>query len=429
MNYQLSELGVSFLKEKLGNNIGVFLFNKIGAPICIRAVFFAGSRFDSILGTAHFLEHILVAGTKKFPSKDKLAEPLEKVGGSFSASTSHNYIRLNVTVPRKEDLNIGLEILEEMLQYSLFDDKTFENERGSIVSEIGEAEENPLRVLDDIYYHTVFNNTPLVNNVLGNKDSVNKITKQDLLKFKDTFLNAGRMCVLVSGDITMDECLPLLNKYFSGYEKEKHFTIPEKLPIYRENHAVYQSFRDNKQIYAKVGFRTMGVNENDREMFSLDLASGILGKGRASRLVKELRYKRGLVYGVKAGHYNHPDAGHLSISTSFEHSKLDDVIEIIISELRKIGKNGISEYEFEFAKSATVKSVFNNMQTSWSWINVHEDEMVFNPEFARTIDYFMNEINSLTLKEVNVAARKYLHKDNFYLALCGTNKKPSVLWQ
>lgn len=172
----------------------------------------------------------------------------------------------------------------------------------------------------------------------------------------------------------------------------------------------------------------MGANENDREMFSLDLVAGILGKGRASRLVKELRYKRGFVYGVKAGHYNHPDAGHLSISTSFEHSKLDGVIEIIISELRKIGKNGISKYEFEFAKSATVKSVFNNMQTSWSWINVHEDEMVFNPRLSRTIDYYMNEVISLTLGEINEAIKKYLHKDNFYIALCGNNRKLSASW-
>src|SRR3989344_460872 len=147
MNYQLSELGVSFSKDRLDNNVGVFLFNKIGAPICIRTTFFAGSRFDSIPGIAHFLEHMLVAGTKKFPSKDKLAEPLERIGGSFSASTSLNYLRLNITVPKKEDLSVGLEILQEMLQNSLFDDKTIKNERGSVRSEIGENDEDPYQIL------------------------------------------------------------------------------------------------------------------------------------------------------------------------------------------------------------------------------------------------------------------------------------------
>lgn len=428
MNYQLSEFGVSFSKSRLDNGVNVFLFNKIGMPICMSVSFFAGSRFDSIPGIAHFLEHMLVAGTKKFPSKDKLAEPLERVGGSFSASTSLDYLRLNVTVSKKEDLSVGLEILQEMSQNSLFNDKTIENERGSILSEIGENEEDPYRILNDIYYHAIFNDTALENCVIGNKDSVNKILKQNLLKYKDTFLNTGRMSVLVSGDITMNECLSLLTKYLNDHKIEKRFNIPRKADINREDYLTYVPFKDNKQVYAKIGFRTIGINENDREIFSLDLIAVILGKGRASRLVKELRYKRGLLYSINAGHYNYPDAGLFSISTSFEHGKLENILKIIINELEKIAQDGISEYEFEFAKSATVKSVFNNMQTSWSWINAHEDEMVFNPELARTVEYFMNEINSLTLEEVNVVARKYLHKDNFYLALCGTDKEPSILW-
>ena len=400
----------------------------IGAPICIRTTFFAGSRFDSIPGIAHFLEHMLVAGTKKFPSKDKLAEPLERIGGSFSASTSLNYLRLNITVPKKEDLSVGLEILQEMLQNSLFDDKTIKNERGSVLSEIGENDEDPYQILSDIYYHAIFNNTALEHRVIGNKDSVNKIFKQDLLKYKDTFLNTGRISVLVSGDITMNECLSLLTKYLNDNNIEKRFSIPRKADINRGDYFTYIPFQDNKQVYVKMGFRTIGLNESDREIFSLGLVAGILGKGRASRLVKELRYKRGLVYSISAGQYNYPDAGHFVISTSFEHGKLENILKIIINELERIAQDGISEYEFEFTKSATVKSVFNTMQTSWSWINIHEDEMVFNPELARTIDYFMNEINSLTLEEVNAVARKYLHKDNFYLALCGTDKKPTILW-
>lgn len=428
MGYQLSEFGVSFSKGKLDNNIEVFLFKKTGLPVCISVMFFAGARFDSIPGTAHFLEHLLVAGTKTFPSKDKLAEPLERVGGGFSASTGFDYLELNLTVPKKEDLNLGLEILEEMLQHSLFSDKTIENERGSIIAEIGENEEDPYYILGETYYHIVFKGTVLENNVSGNKDSVNKIKKPDLLKFKDAFLSAGRMCVLVSGDITLEECLPLLNKCLNSYNVQERFARPQKAAIHRKDYVVHKPFRDNKQVYARMGFRTIGMNENDRESFSLGLIAAILGRGRASRLAKELRYKRGLVYGVGAIHSVYPDAGHLSVSTSFEHDKLETVLATTINELKEIGKNGVSAHELEFMKSAIIKSTFSNMQTSWSWINVHEDEMVFNPNLSRTIEYFMNEVDSLTLEEVNGVARKYLHEDNFYLALCGTDQQPSVEW-
>jgi predicted Zn-dependent peptidase len=425
---KLSDFGVNFNKNKLDNGVNVFAFHRIGMPICIRAVFFAGSRFDSIPGTAHFLEHMLVAGTEKFPSKDKLAKPLEKIGGNFSASTSLNFIKLNITIPQKEDFETGVEIFEEMLLHSLFDEKVVENERGSILSEIGESEEDPRRILNDIYYQAVFKKTPLENNVIGNKNSVSTITKENLLKFKDTFLNSSRMCLIVSGGITIDECLPLLNKYLSKFEPKKYFTMPEIAIIDRENPVVHLPFKNNKQTYVKIGFRTLGVNENDSEIFSLDMIAGILGKGRASRLIKELRYEKGLVYNIGAGHSNYPDAGDFYITTSFENDKLEDVIEVIISELKKLQKDGITEDELEFIKSATIKSVFNNMQTSLSWINFHEYEMVFNPGLARTVDYFMNKTESLTLEEVNATAQKYLHKDNFYIALCGINRKPSTVW-
>lgn len=428
MTYKLSDFGVDFKKAKLDNGINVFSFYRKGMPICVRTVFFAGSRFNSIPGTAHFLEHVLVAGTEKFPSKDKLAEPLEKVGGNFSASTSIDYLKLNITVPQKEDLKIGVEIMEEMLTRSLFDEKTIENERGSIVSEIGENEEDPYYLLDSIYYPMVFKKTPLENNNTGSKDSVSKIKKPDLLEFKQNFLKTGRMAIIVSGGITIEECLPLLNNHFIGYKPEEYFTMPEKAVLNRENYVECKNFRENKQIYAKIGFRTIGINENDKENLSFDLIAGILGKGRASRLIKELRYKKGLVYSVGSSHSSYPDAGHFNIFTSFESNKLESVIETIINELKKIVEYGINKDELEFVKAAITKSSFGAMQTSWSWVNVHEDEMIFNPNLARTIEHYMNEINLMTLEEINSTAKKYLHKDNFYLALCGIDKKPSNIW-
>lgn len=428
MGYQLSEFGVTFSKDKLSNGVEVFLFNKIGAPVCTRAIFFAGARFDNISGTAHFLEHMLVAGTKKFPSKDKLAEPLEREGGSFSASTSLNYLRFNVSVPKKEDFELGLEILGEILFKASFADKIFENEKNSIISEIGESEEDPYHILGDIFSSIIFKNTPLEKSVIGKKDSVYKITKKDLFAFRDTFLNAGRMCVVVSGDITMEKCLSLLNKYIAGHKPEKSFDMPEIIPTNKDIKVESRPFKNNRQTYARMGFRTLGLNENDRENLSLELIANVLGMGRASRLIKELRYENGLVYSISARHLNHPDAGYLSVLTSFEENKLYEVIKKTIGELKKIKTDGISEKELEFAKSAMNKSVFNIMQTSWSWINFHEDEFMFNPKLARNITWPMNEIESLTLKEVNKTANKYLGGDNFYLALCGTDRKPEIFW-
>jgi predicted Zn-dependent peptidase len=425
-NYQLSDFGVKFNKSKLENGVDVFGFYRAGMPVCIRVVFFSGSRFDTLPGTAHFLEHMLVAGTEKYPSKDKLAEPLERVGGSFLGQTNPDYIRLNVLIPQKEDLDIALEILEQMLWHSLFDEKVIENERGSILSEIGISEEKPEVVLmQDVYNPMIFRNTHLQNKNGGNKDSVVQITKQDLLEFKNKHFRAGNMIVLISGGANIDEYMPLLNKYLSKYPAEQYLSIPETTAADRKNFKGFKPYRENKQTYLRMGFRTAGMNENSRDDSSLDIIARVLGKGRSSRLLRELRYKKGLVYGVQAQNISYPEMGHLLITTSFENEKMQNVVDIILEQLKDLS---IKEEELNFAKLSINKSFFIGLENSQSWLNYHQYEMMFNPKRCKTVDQYMNEIDSLTLEEVNKAAKKYLHKDNFYLALCGTDKEPAVSW-
>ena len=81
----LADLGVSLEKRTLKNGANLFLFQRKGMPIYLRTTFFAGSRFDSIPGTAHFLEHMLLVGTKKFPTKNSMTEYIQKVGGEFAS--------------------------------------------------------------------------------------------------------------------------------------------------------------------------------------------------------------------------------------------------------------------------------------------------------------------------------------------------------
>lgn len=428
MPHKLSDLGVEFQKAKLDNGVPIFLFQRKGMPIAMRVVFFAGARFDKIAGTAHFLEHLLVAGTEKYPTKDKLAEKLERIGGDFNANTNVDFLRLNVNIAQKEDLSIGLEVLNEMLYRSLFEDKTIENERGSVLSELSQYEENPYFNLNLIFNPLIYNKSPRNNNVIGTKESINKIAKEDILDHKKAFLSSGRMTVIVSGDLSMSECLPKFNEFLSYGDREPRFENPEILEINRDKWLDSIPFRDNKQVYVRMGFRIPAFEQGMREIEWLGLAADILGSGRTSRFLKELRYKRGLVYNVGAGVSSNVDTGIFSAWTSVKRENFDEVVKIMIEELKKLSQEGLSQSELDFTKSASVKSVVNTMQTSQSWLNPHEYEAVFNSERARTLDFYMNEIESITLEEVNLALRKYLHKDNFYLSFCGIEKTPNVSW-
>lgn len=127
-------------------------------PVFARATFLSGSRFDhpGKEGTSHFLEHMIVAGTKRFPSKDKLAAYIEQFGGGFSAFTGADSVSVNVAVGDPADLEKAFEVMHEILTESTFESSTVETERGSILRELGDKKSNPSEMVWEVYRKLFF---------------------------------------------------------------------------------------------------------------------------------------------------------------------------------------------------------------------------------------------------------------------------------
>lgn len=113
MQKRLEKFALQLHQEKLDNGTNLLLLERKGMPIYLRAAFFAGFRFDNVPGTTHFLEHMLLAGTKKFPTKNLIADHIQKVGGEFGASTGNNILRFNIEIPEAVDIDRGIEIMSD----------------------------------------------------------------------------------------------------------------------------------------------------------------------------------------------------------------------------------------------------------------------------------------------------------------------------
>ena len=170
-------------------------------PIHFRAIFFSGSRFDDVPGTAHFFEHMMLAGTKKFPTKNLLADYIQKVGGDFGASTGNNLLRLNIDIPEASDLDTGIEVLSECLINPLLEDQAMENERNAILSELKSKKNNPKEYISDVQRRVSLQGTSAARSTLGDEASIKSITKNGLIDYKKKFINSGRVCFVVSGDV------------------------------------------------------------------------------------------------------------------------------------------------------------------------------------------------------------------------------------
>lgn len=414
----LGKFGAVFHKRELKNGANLFFFERKGMPISLRVVFFAGSRFDFILGTAHFLEHMLLAGTEKFPSKNLIASCIQRVGGDFSASTSANSLRVNVEVPEASDISIGTEILDQVLNHSLFNESTIEKERGSILSEFQSKASNPKEHVYDVSRKITLQNTPLEESNLGNAESIKSISKKDLFNHKNLFLTSGRAVFVASGDIDISKLEQALESI--DLPLSPRFKLNGPLPTAKDKKLEVENYPGVSELQVIFSCRTLPTDY--KQYCAMSLLSNLLGEGRGSRLITTLRYKEGLVYSVFTQYIQSPDWGSLSIKLSCDKGNFEKVKQLIFQEFDKLQNEGISDDELLDFKNKISKGAVRHSQTSEAWVNLHETQALFYPDDFKTLSDYINTINSLTKEDIQKSINQYLKEENFFTAICGGYK-------
>ncbi len=422
---KLEDFGVKREETALSNGAKLVLYKRLKTPVSIRVNFLSGSRFDPIgkEGTSHFLEHMIVAGSKRFPSKDKLAAYIEQYGGRFGASTSADILGVDVAIGDPKDFNYACEILHEILLAPLFDVETIETERGSILKELGAKKSNPSNMLWEVWRRLFFQETAVGRSILGSEETIASISKKDLIEFRDKYFTTGRLSFVVSGDIEIQELK-------NGFENKlmlpnsEPYLFTDDLPVVRKQIFSVEPYEKIDQVYIMYGFRAPRILNPDE--YALDVIAEILGGGRASTLNKKLRYEKGLVYSASAWLSSLADCGSWAVMTSTSKDKINEVVEIITKEIKRIMENGLTHEEIEFAKNKIIKSKLMEMQTSGSWVDFHSFYESVNKTGVWTLEDYLREIELVTCEKTKEVANKYFGPDKWFLGMCGDIKEEDV---
>lgn len=418
MKKTFKDFGVEFSQAKLNNGVPLFFAHRKGMPVYIQAVFIAGSRFDEVPGTAHFLEHMLVAGTERFHSKNLIAEHIQRVGGEFGASTNMDTLSMWLEIPEADDFDIGIDILSECLTKPLFDEKTIEAERGSILSELKDKKANPSKFIADVSRRIAFQNTSLENSNLGSEETIKSINKPRLLEYYKNFIHSGRLSFFVSGDIELNLLIEKLNSI--KIQEGDFFRPSGRLPIVNDQKAMIEPYVGNTQLQVTLTSRTS--IETYEEFCALLVLNQVLSVGRSSRLMTKLRYENGLVYTINGLVMNAPDWGRYDISFSCNSGDYLKVRDMIFAEFDNLRLNNVSEKELVDTKARVLKGLVRGMQTSASWVSAHVGNGLNYPEEIKTIEDYISTIEKLKLEDIKRIIDKCLNEKSFFSAICGDYK-------
>src|SRR3989338_7049350 len=177
----------------------------------------AGSRFETRKnnGISHFLEHMAFKGTKSRPTFMEIAGLIDGIGGEFNAFTSKEYTGYYIKAS-KNNIEICLDLLSDMLQNSKLDEVEIEKEKGVIIEEINMREDAPMMNIGDIFESLLYGDTPLGWDTAGKKEVIRSLKKEDFVKYMRSLYSPTNMTVVVAGGIDEGKIDELVGKYFSA---------------------------------------------------------------------------------------------------------------------------------------------------------------------------------------------------------------------
>lgn len=416
----LDKLNVKITQGTLKNGVGLYLLHRKGMPVTIEVRVLAGSRNDpqKKLGTAHFLEHMLLVRTEKFKSKDKLAAYIEEVGGFTGASTSGQNIVFRAAVGDQKDVEKAIVVLSQELCHPVFSEKEFENERKVIIQELKDTLSNPKKMLSQKSYQNYMNGTDREKPTLGTEETLRSMKISDLQDFMNKYFTGKRTTFIVSGGVEYADLKQLLEKYIILPSGQKpNYSKP--LPVIRKKYFEQLEFKKESSITFNLVFRPKTFEDSDH--VALAALVSILN-GRSGTLKKLLRYRNGLVYFASAGHIVAPDYATFGLSASIQRNDLSKVLKIIWKELNRFKLGKVSNSELAFVKKVISKSKLMQLQTSQSLVESHSYYFVYDRNTKQTIDTYLESISKLNVNDLTEVANKYIQKDNWYFASTGSEK-------
>ncbi len=362
----------------------------------------AGSRDDKIgkSGTAHLLEHMIFKGCKNKQGQNVI-RTLEDVGGQANAYTTKELTAFHFKV-LKQDFNLALKLLANMLMESKFEEVEFENEKKVILQEIAQDNEDLDSLFNNLMTEIAYTNQDLGRPVLGTSDSVKNMKVKDLYDFmKDNY--ASDECVLsVSGNVDEKKILDLILKLFSPWPYRKN-KISKKAK-YIGGKRIIENKLGNGQVYFYASYPAPSY-DNIKEVYTAKLLKIALTGGIFARLYQELREKRGLVYGIKSTYINYTDNGIFSIFSSVATEKFNEFLKVLLNELKLFGKNIMKDDELNKIKAQIRAGISFEMEGTSARIMRNAYQIIFYHDLY-PVKNILDLIDSITAKDIAAMAKR-----------------------
>ena len=361
-------------------------------------------------GITRLMAKVLLKGTKT-RTAEQIANQIEAVGGSISSDAGNNSFTVAVEVT-KPDVKLGLDLLSDVLLNATMPEKAITREKEIQIAAIQQEEEQLTAVARNIMRQALFSQHPYALRSNGSAESVQQLTQNELLEFRDRYVVAKNGVVFVFGDVKASEVKQLVEQTLGKMKPGVLALTDAKPSTPLGKPETVESHRDKAQGVIMVGFRGASLSSPDRYALDLiDEASSDLG----SRFFIRIREQMGLAYYVGASQMQGLVPGLFAFYLGTDPQKIAPVKTALLDEIHKLANDGLTPEELARAKKKLIgqQEIANQSSDAFGY------QCALNELYGLGFDYYKrleHDVNAITLDDIKKVAAKYFRDQPYVLA-------------
>lgn len=314
-----------------------------------------------------------------------------------------------------ENRDEGVALLKSALTETRFSPEAVERVRGQILSIIQSDTKDPETIASDAFMSLAFPDHPYASSINGTGETLAGLTSEDMFEARDRVIARDRLFVGVVGDISAAELGVLLDELL-GDLPETGADLPDRVDFALEGGETVIPFENPQSV---IIFGQPGLTRHDPDFFPAFMLVHVLGGGGFnSRLMQEVRQKRGLTYGI--GAYLVPkDYGETLIGqVSTVNARVPDTIGVVKDEWRRLATEGLSAEELDrvktFLTGAYPLRFDGNGRIARILVGMQMDDLPLDYIVTRN-----DKVRAVTLEEINAVAADLIQPDGLHFVVVG----------
>lgn len=390
----------------------------------------AGDRYDpeSKSGLATVAGQLMNYGAKSergFLNEAQIADEIADLGANLGVSVSGERAVMRIrTLSRKDLRDRAVLLASTMLSAPTYDAKILTREKQRMTTELLESETKPESVLDRRFRKSVYGNYPLANS--PTVQSIANIGALDLQQFHKQFYRGDRMIVSIVGDVSKAEATEIVQSLLQRVPQSSGPAIAQ-LPEFERSPIEPLSQReitipfDSQQAHIAMGMTA--VTRSNPDYFPLLVGNYVLGGGGfVSRLMSEVREKRGLAYSVFSYFAPGKDAGIFQAGLQTKNDQAALALEVMSSTIAQFIADGPTLSELDAAKSNLVNGYSLRIDNNRKLLD-NVSSIAWNDLPLDTMEVWTKQIEAVSLDQVKTAFQKYLAMDRMKIVVLGAKNQ------